>query len=216
MHAIVRGTRDSTAERHLSGTIVRKEFGAKQVFDAPQHRFGAGVAAHERAAETPSAADPQQAQKRHRHAHKRVRSLQLQDLSKFSIAIPDADAQRLCLETLNGLRDQLTEPVRAGEGEADHRDAAGEDQLAQPRREQLHRALQITRGVKQPLGGSGGAAGALGDHTLHRALGEQQHTASVFCKIFCSRERQRLQIVQRTQRRRQVSVEPLPVVFFFQ
>ena len=180
---------------------------------ASEHGVRAGVAADKGPPQAAPPADAQQREELYRHADKGIRSFPFQQLSKFAVAEPGAELERPCAETLDRFRDQLPQTVRPGEGKADHRDAAGEDQLSQPRHEELDGMFAVPLCIEHALGSAGGAGCRVGEHAPDLRLGAEQQPRRMVRQILVRRKREKGKIRKRIEMIGQLAVEAAP--FFF-
>ena len=190
-----------------------KETALEDRLAASEHGVRAGVPADEGPPQAAPSADAQHREELYRHADKGIRSFAFQYGGIFTVGEPDAEPERPRAQALDRLRDQLPETVGSGEGEADHRDAAGKDQFSLPCHKELDGMLAVGLGIEHALGRAGGAGGRVGEHALDLRLGAEQQPRRVMRQILVRRKGERSKLGKRIEMTGQLAVEAAPLFF---
>ena len=167
---------------------MREQRRPEKPFTGIDHRVRAGIAADQRPLHASRSADAQDRQQLNRHADKSVRPFLRHHPVILAITHPYTQLQRFRPEALNGLADELPQPVGSGKGKADHRHAARSDQFPESCYEETYGVPTVSFGIEDPLGCAGGARGGVGEHPLDFRLGPEQQPGCVLRQILLRRK----------------------------
>ena len=201
---------DRAAQGHLPGAVVREQRRAEDSFAGACHRPRARVPADQRPLQASLSADAQNRQQLRRHADKGIRLFLRHHPAVFPVAQSGPQLQGLCAEALDGFADQLPQPVRSGKGETDHRHAPRPDQLPEARHEKPDGIPAVPFGIKNPLGGTGGARGGVGEHPPDLRLRAEQQAGRLLRQVLLGCKGKSLQFRKAAEPLRQIPVIAVP------